>query len=114
MISACRESIKQQLITYSVSSLLGNGSTPAAARCLLLAGRLNEAISLCTRAKLKTKGVTEGTNCMEGLRSKDFVAAAFAHARELSSVSDRCKALYHLYHFLVSVNDLACIYCTLL
>lgn len=99
IFTACRESIQEQLITYSISSLLGNGSTLAAARCLLLAGRLNEAISLCTKAKLKTKGAKGETCCMEGLRSKDFVLAAFAHARELPSVSDRCKAFYHLYQF---------------
>ena len=37
---------------------------------------------------------------MEGLRSKDFVLAAFDHARELHSVSDRCKAIYQLHIFL--------------
>lgn len=99
IFTTCRESIQEQLITYSISSLLGNGSTLAAARCLLLAGRLNEAISLCTKAKLKTKGAKGETCCIEGLRSKDFVLAAFAHARELPSVSDRCKAFYHLYQF---------------
>mmetsp|Transcript_17028 Transcript_17028/g.35991 ORF Transcript_17028/g.35991 Transcript_17028/m.35991 type:complete len:1026 (-) Transcript_17028:175-3252(-) len=98
----CDPSATRQLISYATTILLGCGATSLAVKCLLSAGRLNDAINVCSKKirPNKVPVVPEETSFAGGTSSKDFFRAAVSNARKQSSVSERCKTFYLLHCFL--------------
>lgn len=86
----------RQLISYATTILLGSGATTSAAKCLLSAGELNDAINICSK-KIKPNSEEK---IVEGITSKDFFRAAITNAKKERSISERSKSFYHLYYFL--------------
>ena len=78
-VVACTPTTKRQLISHATMMLLGCGATCLAAKCLLSAGRIDDAMAVCSKALAKRsrvhKGVEEAT-CGEGTQAKDFLRAA--------------------------------------
>ncbi|KAL3763597.1 hypothetical protein ACHAW5_009598 [Stephanodiscus triporus] len=93
------QSTARQLISHATIILLGCGATSLAVKCLLAAGRLNDAIVVCLK-KIKPNRSAEDIKLAEGTQSKDFFCAAVSNARKMTSISDRCKSFFHLHCFL--------------
>eukprot|EP00550_Attheya_septentrionalis_P004629 CAMPEP_0198290548 /NCGR_PEP_ID=MMETSP1449-20131203/8368_1 /TAXON_ID=420275 /ORGANISM="Attheya septentrionalis, Strain CCMP2084" /LENGTH=1144 /DNA_ID=CAMNT_0043989057 /DNA_START=135 /DNA_END=3569 /DNA_ORIENTATION=- len=103
-------SVRDSIITRALDILIATSSYHIAAKLLLSWGRVLDAISVCSKAALKTiydkppshqhPYLTGPSSDRLGTSAQDFFKATVQCARSYADVGDRCRLFQHLFTFL--------------
>jgi hypothetical protein len=98
--TSCSCTTRQRLmISHATSILIGCWANATAVKCLLSAGHLEDAISICSK---KTRPQKDATSWEDAVQADEFFNMTVEKAREMENIGDRCKLFYHLHCFLRS------------
>jgi hypothetical protein len=86
--------MRRQLISHATSILVGFNANIAAVKCLLAAGKLEDAIAVCSYKKIRPQKEDDF------ILASHFFQATIEKAGAMESVGEKCKLFYHLYFFL--------------
>eukprot|EP00978_Attheya_sp_CCMP212_P000008 scaffold19_cov55-Attheya_sp.AAC.1 len=103
-------SVRDSIITRALDILIATSSYHIAAKLLLSWGRVLDAISVCSKAALKTiydkppsrqhPYLTGPSSDRLGTSAQDFFKATVQCAHSYADVGDRCRLFQHLFTFL--------------